>query len=159
MSVNTLLHSMTEEVQETGGEAIKRAIHVARAKADITSDTQLALQAGVSYDTLMNWYGNRTTPRPAELKKVADTLGVRYIDLMDAWEGRDPQPPDLIAVIGQLVDEIRVAVVEMRMGRVQQEEQTAALLRAMGASIRGGRAPRETPDGSEPEPRAGSRRP
>ena len=89
------------------GSGLKQAIHIARAKASITSDMQLALKAGVSYDTLMNWYSNRTTPRPAELKKVADAMGVRLVELMDAWDGRDPQPPELEEVLRELVTEIR----------------------------------------------------
>jgi transcriptional regulator with XRE-family HTH domain len=92
---------------KTGGPALKQAIHVARARASITSDMQLALRAGVSYDTLMNWYSGRTTPRPAELKKVADAMDVRLVELMDAWDGRDPEPPELADAIRDLVGEIR----------------------------------------------------
>lgn len=150
---------MPEDLQaQSGGAALKRAIHVGRERAGITSDMQLADKAHVSYDTLMNWFGDRTTPRPAELKRVADAIGLRLVELMDVWEGRDPQPPDLIEVIGQLVDEIRVAVVEMRMGRIQQEEQTAELMRAIGVSARLGPGPRETPDGNASGSPGGSRR-
>jgi transcriptional regulator with XRE-family HTH domain len=155
MSVNTLVPVTGERGR---GAALKLAIHVAREKAEITSDRQLALKAGVHYDTLMNWFAGRTLPRPAELKKIADVLGVRLVDLMDVYEGRDPEPPDLIEVIGQLVDELRVAVVEMRMGRVAQEEQTAAILRAIGSAVRSGPGPRETPHRTEREAPAGSGR-
>jgi transcriptional regulator with XRE-family HTH domain len=98
---------MTDE-RRAGGPALKQAIHVARARAEITSDVQLALKAGVSYDTLMNWFSDRTTPRPAELKKVADALDVRLVELMDAWDGREPQPPELEDAIRELVAEIRL---------------------------------------------------
>jgi len=86
---------------------LKRAIHVARERAGIPSDVQLAITAGVSYDTLMNWYGGRTQPRPNELKKVADAAGTTLINLMDAYEGRDPEPPTLVDAILQLVEEMR----------------------------------------------------
>lgn len=147
---------MAEVQRQGGGAALKQAIHVAREQAGITSDTQLAVQADVSYDTLMNWFGNRTTPRPAELKKVADVLGARLVDLMDAYEGRDPQPPSLEAAILSLVDEMRVALYEARLARAQQEESTAAILRALGAVAPRARAHRETPRGSEAAERAGS---
>jgi len=49
----------------SGGAALKQAIHIARERAELTSDIQVAIKAGISYDTLMNWFGNKTTPRPA----------------------------------------------------------------------------------------------
>lgn len=131
------LHSMTGQAGDpkaiSGGLRLKRAIHQARAVTDITSDTALSLRAGVHYDTLMNWYAERTVPRPAELKKVADALGVRMADLMDVYEGRDPRPPSLEEAIGELVDEIRVFVHEARLSRIAQDESTSAILRALGA--------------------------
>ncbi len=90
-----------------GGRSLRRAIHVARARAGITSDSEVAHLAGVHYDTLMNWYADRTTPRPAEVRKVADALGVPFADLMAAWEGRDAEQPTLQAAIGELVAELR----------------------------------------------------
>lgn len=141
-----------EEGQVTGGEALKRAIHVAREQAGITSDMQLAKVAGVSYDTFMNWFGDRTTPRPAELKKVADVIGVRLVDLMDAWEGRDPQPPSLEAALRELI-------AELRLDRIAREESTAAMLRAFGALALSGPSPRGTPAETDTEARDDSRRP
>ncbi len=151
---------MTEEPQTPrGGEALKTAIHVARERAGITSDTQLARQAGVSYDTLMNWFGGRTLPRPTELKRVADAVGVRLVELMDAYEGRDPQPPSLEERMGELIDELRVFVHEARLQRAANEESTAAILRALGALGRAGaQGPRETQGRVEPGPAADTRR-
>ncbi|HET7029966.1 MAG TPA: helix-turn-helix transcriptional regulator [Candidatus Limnocylindrales bacterium] len=148
-----------DEARPAGGQALKTAIHIARERVEIPSDRQLAFRAGVSYDTLMNWFAERTIPRPAELGKVAKVLDVRLVELMDVYEGRDPQPPGLEQRLGELIDELRIAVMEMRMGRVQQEEQTAALLRALGLSVRSVPGPRETPSGNEPGARAGNRRP
>jgi transcriptional regulator with XRE-family HTH domain len=76
----------------------------------------MAHRAQVSYDTLMNWYAGRTTPRPNELKKVADAIGVRLVDLMDAYEGREPEPPTLVDAIWALVDELRAARLAGRNG-------------------------------------------
>ena len=126
---------MTEQPQHRPGPELKRAIHVARTKVGITSDTQLALRAHVSYDTLMNWFSERTTPRPAEMKKIADVLGVRLVDLMDVWEGRDPEPPALEEVLHELVAEIRTSIYEERLSRIALEEATVAILRALGVSV------------------------
>lgn len=131
-------------MQQGGGTALKRAIRVARARTDITSDMELSRQAGVHYDTLMNWYGNRTTPRPFEVKKVAAVLGIPYGDLMAAWEGYDPEPPPLQDAVRELVGEMRALVAESRLARAQQDEATMALLRALGALARSDPAPPET---------------
>lgn len=155
MSVNTL-HGMTNRA---GGQALKTAVHVHREQAGITSDRQLSARAGVHYDTLMNWYAGRTLPRPAELKKVADVLGVRLVELMDVYEGRDPAPPELVEVIGELVVELRLMLSELRAGRVLQEESTAAILRALGVAGRpSGPALRDTQGGNDVAARSDSRR-
>lgn len=107
------------------GTGLKQAIHIARARASITSDMELARKADVSYDTLMNWYSNRTTPRPAELKKVADAMDVRLVELMDAWDGREPQPPQLEEVLRELVVEIRT----------DRERQAAAIVTLLTAVV------------------------
>lgn len=124
---------------------MKRAIHVAREEAGIATDVELARRASISYDTLMNWFGNRTTPRPSEVGRVADVLGLRLVELMDAWEGRDPRPPALEEQIAQLVAELRISIYEARLSRVALEEATAAILRALGASARPGLDPPGTP--------------
>lgn len=117
------------EATTGGGRALKIAIHTARARAEITSDSALALKAGVHYDTLMNWYSERTTPRPHELSKVARALDVPLNDLMAAWEGRPIEPPPVQDAMRELVE-------EMRLARAQQHEATMALLSAVGALIR-----------------------
>lgn len=134
-----------------GGKALKQAIHVARARAEITSDVQLALRSGVSYDTFMNWFGDKTTPRPAEVKRVADVLGVSYGDLIAAYEGRDPQPQPLQDAIRELIEELRLS-------RAQQDEATLALLRALAAVVRPDPAPTGTPGDSARGAPAGSGR-
>jgi transcriptional regulator with XRE-family HTH domain len=94
----------------------------------MTSDTQLSLRAQVHYDTLQNWYSGRTIPRPAELRKVADALGIRYSDLQDAYDGRDPEPPTLVMAIEELI-------VELRRQREEQHQATSAILRTLGAVL------------------------
>lgn len=140
-----------------GGDALKLAIHVARERSGITSDTQLAGQAGVSYDTLMNWFGERTTPRPAELKKVADAIGVRLVDLMDAWEGREPMAPGLESAVHALIAQIGELVDELRRDRIVREESAVAMMRAFGALALPGPGPRETPREAGPGAPAGNR--
>lgn len=139
-----------------GGAALKQAIHVARARTQLTSDMQLALRANVHYDTLMNWFGGRTIPRPAELKKVADALGISYGDLMAAYEGRDPEPQPLQDAIMELVGEIRALI--GRLDRLTGEQATAAveMMRALG--VIGARVPPETPAADEPSTPAGTGR-
>ena len=112
-----------------GGKALKRAIHAARPHKGYTTDMALSMAAGVSYDTLMNWYGDKTVPRPAEVKKVGDALGVPYGDLLAAYEGRDPTPPALHEAIAELVAAIRADVDETRELRQEIRE----LARAVGS--------------------------
>lgn len=94
---------------ESGGAALKVAIRSARAHSPYDSDMALSVAAGVHYDTLMNWYADRTTPRPAEVRKVAAALGIPFSDLMAAYEGRDPEPAPLHDAIRELVDELRAS--------------------------------------------------
>lgn len=96
------------------GQRLKRAIHIERARADFTSDMQLSIAADVSYDTLMNWYGGRTTPRPFELRKVARALNVPYAELWSAYEDIPVEPVPLVDVVRELTGEIRVLVDELR---------------------------------------------
>lgn len=107
-----------------GGKALRQAIHVARAQAGFTTDRQVADASGVSYDTLMNWYGDKTTPRPTEVKRVAVALGARFADFMAAYEGVDPEPVPL-------QDAIRDLIEQMRAQMAQQELATMALLRTL----------------------------
>lgn len=133
------------------GERLKRAIHVGRARNNILYDTDLSIRSGVSYDTLMNWFGGKTVPRGAELRRVGQAIGITYAELMAAYEGHDPEPPPL-------QDAIKELVVEMRLSRAQQDEATLALLQAVAALLPRGREPGETPDGTGHEAPAGKRR-
>ena len=135
---------------QSGGQALKRSIHMARERKGIPSDMQLARAAGISYDTLMNWYSGRTVPRPAELKKVADATGTTLVALMDAYEGRDPEPPTLVEAIRELV-------AEMRLSRAQQDEATVAMLHALGAMAAQLPSPQGTRQSSARGARAGTR--
>lgn len=101
-------------MQQGGGPGLKRAIHVGRVRAGITSDLQLAQRAGVSYDTLMNWYAERTTPRGAEMKRVASAIGLRLADLEAAYEGIDPEPPPLTEAIAEQTAQITALVESVR---------------------------------------------
>lgn len=111
----------TPKPPAAGGKALKRAIHVARARAGLTSDVQLSVQAGVHYDTLMNWYGDRTVPRPAEVKKVATVLGVPYGDLMAAYDGTDPEPKPVQDALVDLANVLRESIEEDRATRATIE--------------------------------------
>lgn len=106
------------------GQRLRSAVHVARARAGIDSDTALAIAAGVHYDTLMNWYSGKTTPRPAEVRKVAAVLRVPLSDLMDAYDGRETEPPALQAAIRELV-------IELRADRLARREEMLELVRAI----------------------------
>lgn len=133
-----------------GARALKQAIHVARARAGITSDMQLSLRAGVSYDTLMNWYGGRTRPRGAELQRVATTLGVPYATLEAAYEGRDPEPQPLQDAVRDLTGAVRALVAEIREERARGRDAAAAMLQAAAALP----FPRNGGDTGSTEPRA-----
>jgi len=131
------------------GQRLKRAIHVARARANVLYDRDLATRAHVSYDTLMNWYGGKTVPRGEELRRVALFLGVKYSDLMAAYEGVEAEPPALTEVLRELVTELRLS-------RAQQDEATMAILRALGALLPANPNPRGRPGNSGHEAPAGT---
>jgi transcriptional regulator with XRE-family HTH domain len=84
------MRTSTRLSPKEAGEALKRAVHVARSQAGIGSDVEISVRSGVSYDTLHNWYSGRTTPRPFQVRKVADLLDVPLDTLMAAYEGREP---------------------------------------------------------------------
>ena len=116
--------SALPRTQPTGDhEALKRTLKAARSQAGINSDRALAERSGVHLQTLQNWMGGKTTPRPAELHKVALALGLRLDDLMAAYEGRDPEPQplqdairDLVAQIAEQTDAIRELAAALRSG-------------------------------------------
>jgi transcriptional regulator with XRE-family HTH domain len=113
------------------GQRLKKAIHVARAQANILYDTELAVRAGVSYDTLMNWYGGKTVPRGAELRRVGQVLGVTYSDLMAAYEGLYVETPELTTALRELTEKLSELVDQLRRG-----EEDEARLRAAEAELR-----------------------
>lgn len=133
------------------GERLKRAIRAARVQAGFTSDMQLSVRAHVHYDTFMNWFSGKTTPRPAEVKKVAEVLGVSYAELIAVYEGRAPEPVPLQDAIRELIE-------EMRLSRAQQDEATLALLRALAAVVRPDPAPTGTRGGTARGAPAGTER-
>ena len=114
---------------QSGGQALKRAIHVARERAGIATDIDLAQRAHVSYDTLMNWYADRTVPRPERLLALARELpGTSYTDLMAAYSGTAAEPPPLQETVSELVNLLRPIV--------EQAVDREARLRAVEAELR-----------------------
>lgn len=116
------------------GQALRQAIHEARPKVGIDSDADLALRAGVHYDTLMNWFRGATTPRPSAVRRVADVLKVPYGDLLAAWDLREPAAIPLEQAVSDLIVEIRLAMVDERHAR-------AELMRAIASSLAAAIAP------------------
>lgn len=102
------------------GERLKRAIHVARAKKGITSDTTLSAESGIAYDTLFNWFSGRTTPRGHELRKMALYLGIPFSELQATYDGVDPEPTPLHESVSDLVEVLRDLVLELRLSRAEQ---------------------------------------
>lgn len=149
---------------ETGGQRLKRAIHIARARAGIVSDMRLSILADVHYDTLMNWYSDRTVPRPNEVRKIAVALAEPFANLMAAYEGRDPEPPplmdrisDLAEAVQALAGEIRRDRIEDEKRRVQQDAMNQTMLEALGA-IASGQGRAETPRDTSHESHSGTGR-
>ena len=115
-------HRQSSEVdaKREAGERLKRAIHVARARAGLTSDVQVATRSNVSYDTLMNWYSGRTNPRGFELRKVAEALDTSYPLLEGAYNGTDPEPMPLQDAVRDLIRSLDDLVGELRLTRAEQ---------------------------------------
>jgi transcriptional regulator with XRE-family HTH domain len=131
--MNTKRHSVTPKAKSDArlaGERMKVAIHVERERVGITSDSELAVRSGVHYDTFMNWFSGKTTPRPFEVRKVADVLQVPYGDLLAAYEGRQPAAVPLEQAVAELIVEIRAAVVDERRARAEMMRAIAATLSA-----------------------------
>lgn len=95
-------------------EDLKRTLRAARNQAGIKSDQELALRAGVHLQTIQNWMSGKTTPRPAEVSKVATALDVSMADLLAVYEGRDPKPPPLQDAVRDLTGAVRELVTEIR---------------------------------------------
>jgi transcriptional regulator with XRE-family HTH domain len=110
------------------GERLKQAIHVERERVGITSDSELAVRADVHYDTFMNWFSGKTTPRPFQVRKVAEVLKVPYGDLLAAYEGREPAKVPLEQAVAELIVEIRAVAIDERRAR-------AEMMRAITASL------------------------
>jgi hypothetical protein len=107
---------------------MKSLIHAERERVGITRDMALSVTAGVHYETLMNWYSGKTTPRPREVAKIGDVIGVPYGDLLAAYEGREPAKVPLEQAVADLIVEIRAAMVDERRAR-------AEMMRAITASL------------------------
>jgi transcriptional regulator with XRE-family HTH domain len=138
----------TRSLNKVEGARLKQAIHVARAKAGITSDMQLALRAGVSYDTLMNWYGGKTVPRGNELNKVAGAANTTVWILQAAYDGRAPDPPplqdaigDLVNLAGRLLSEVEAQRQEWAMEREERAAELAGARESLLEVPRGGSPP------------------
>src|SRR5512135_3755462 len=101
------MRTATKLTRKEAGEALKRAVHVARSQAGIGSDVELSIRAGVSYDTLHNWYSGRTTPRPFQVAKVAEALGCPLDTLMAAYEGREPGAKPVEDELRAVTDAVR----------------------------------------------------
>lgn len=116
------------------GLILKRAIHVARAAAGIRSDVALADAAGMRYQTLMDWYADRSRPTPGPLSKIAEVLDMPVADLWAAWEGRPTRPDDiaeLVAALDRHTEAVTALVEELRaaLTGVEQGLRVAAMLR------------------------------
>lgn len=113
--------------------ALKRAVRSARHERGYKSDKELAKAAGVHLQTLQNWMSGKTTPRPHEMSKVAQTLG-KPMDYFSAiYERREPAEQPLHEAVADLTGVLRELVVEMREERERGEDAAAALLRAAAA--------------------------
>ena len=115
---------------DTAAQRLKRAIHVARASAGITSDIQLALRAHVSYDTLMNWFSGKTVPRGRELERVARAAGTSLWTLQAAYDGHAPEPQPLQDAVRELTVELRLLVREIQEDRERGADAASAFLKA-----------------------------
>lgn len=125
---------MAKRGPDPAGQRLKMAIRSRREAVGITSDLQLSKVATVSYDTFMNWFSGKTTPRPFEVRKVADVLGVPYGDLLAAYEGREPDAVPLEQAVADLIVEIRASIVDERRARADMMRTITA---ALAASLTG----------------------
>lgn len=131
-------------------EDLKRAIRTARSNANIKSDQALALRAGVHLQTIQNWMYGKTTPRPSELAKVAQALGLSMADLMAVYEGRDPEPQPLQDAVRDLTGAVRELVSEMKHDHERDEAVLAELRAFVAANLPEEPKPSQHPTSNHP---------
>jgi transcriptional regulator with XRE-family HTH domain len=83
-------------------EALKRALRAARNESGYESDIALALASDVHLQTIQNWMSGKTTPRPAELSKVARAVDKPMDHFMAIYEDREPQEQPLHEAVADL---------------------------------------------------------
>jgi len=111
-------------------KGLKRALRAARSQAGYESDQSLALAADVHLQTIQNWMYGKTTPRPAELSKVARALDKPQDYFMAIYEDREPEERPLHDAVADLTGVVRELVAEIREDRERGTDAAAAMLRA-----------------------------
>lgn len=91
------------------GKRFKDAVYAKAAEKSIHTDVALAREAGVSENTLRNWWQGKGLEL-GTLVAVAGTIDTTVFDLLDAWQGGPtPRPPTLAEAISALATELAEA--------------------------------------------------
>lgn len=120
---------------DPAGNRLRQFVDAQMVIKAIPTLADLSRRSGVSYDTIQKILGGRP-PKRQTLTKIADALGVTYIDLFNAREGIEAGaggdttvqsvPADYLTRIDALVEQlaldrklIRDLVVELRLARAE----------------------------------------
>jgi transcriptional regulator with XRE-family HTH domain len=128
------------------GERFKNAIYERAAPHGWTTDVAIAAAAGVSTNTLGNWWKGKA-PELGSLVGLADALDESLWGMLNLWQGREPEGHG--RSIAQAVSDLLVALDADRVERSALTRAIAALARSLAKrpgdeESRVLRAPRET---------------
>ena len=87
-------HSAAGNVAMDRGERFRRAVQAKATAAGMASDEALARAAGISANTLRNWWHGKGLEL-GTLVAVADVLDESVFDLLSLWQGRTATQPSM----------------------------------------------------------------
>lgn len=93
---------------QAAGRRLRRYLKEGMASAGIETFTELGEKSGVGRDTLQAWMRGARPPSSAAGQKIARTIHSTYVEMMRAWEGKDPDGYDPERVIEALEWAIRL---------------------------------------------------
>lgn len=151
--------------RKMSGTRFKTYVQAAMREADDMSLAELARRSGVKERSWHDWFEGTHEPRPSSLARAGRALNRTPEQLLAAWDGQRPHkarrgtetPDALVEAITAQTDAINALVEELRLTRAGQVEATEIAFQALGA-LGAAQARSGTPDGSEREADAGTRR-
>ena len=129
------------------GSRFRSDVSALMAERAIYSDADLAARAGISANTLRNWWQGKA-PEVGSLIAVADVLDQPLSRMFDLWQGRTPPEPE-----PSIATAIQALAAELLAWRTEEEVRLVALERyAQGVAADDSDDPKRPEGGESPEP-------